>query len=122
MSLLFIVSTSISNNSAIFSIDTFLSSSFPGIMPTDVATPFPASILPSRSNISPLSAFDVVTLILSSLSKSGKIKLSCHTNLYPCFVFFSSAILSNCIVPAIVLHDVSYESVTVSAFFSFTAI
>ena len=41
----------IPNNFAILTMDFFLFSNFPGIIPTDEATPFPASILPFLSRI-----------------------------------------------------------------------
>ena len=66
-------SPNISSDSSFFSI-------FPGTSPTEEPTPFPASILPLRSTISPRAASSRVTLTLSVAVSSGKIRLSSQTS------------------------------------------
>ena len=71
---LFIESTLIPSKFAICSIEASLfSPSFPGTIPTEDISPFPASSTPFLSYISPLSASIVFTLTLSVLLNCGNI-------------------------------------------------
>ena len=110
-----ISSVFISNNFAILVIDFSLFSNFPGIIPTEEASPFPASTLPFLSSIFPLFACIVDTLILSEFSRPGYIIESLHEALYCPSSTKKVISLSKSTFPATVSKDVLYVTVNFSS-------
>ena len=109
-----ISSVFISNSFAILAIDFSLFTNFPGIIPTEEASPFPASILPFLSNISPLFACIVETLTLSEVSRPGYITESLHNALYWPSSSKKVNSFSKSTLPATVSKEVLYVTVNFS--------